>query len=150
MPILGKFGDMSQLLAEQGGVKQVDGILMDLGVSSPQLDLPHRGFSFRDECDGMILISTTLCIQLLKPREWCFNVGPLDMRMNQSEDIPTAAYIINTLLEEELARIIWLVGEPQQHNPPHTQLFVDTCYTYSTARNVSHAKLQRALCTIED
>jgi len=63
----------------------VDGILLDLGISSMQIDRPERGFSFRDE-------------------------GPLDMRFNQ-EAGSTAADLVNRLSEEELARIIWKFGE---------------------------------------
>lgn len=62
-----------------------DGILADLGVSSAQLDVPERGFSFRHE-------------------------APLDMRMNQHQDL-TAATIINHWDEVELARIIYVYGE---------------------------------------
>ncbi|MBE7382679.1 MAG: 16S rRNA (cytosine(1402)-N(4))-methyltransferase RsmH [Leptolyngbya sp. SIO1E4] len=62
-----------------------DGILADLGVSSAQLDLPERGFSFRHE-------------------------APLDMRMDQRQDL-TAAEIINHWEEAELARIFFVYGE---------------------------------------
>lgn len=62
-----------------------DGALLDLGVSSHQLDTPERGFSFLKD-------------------------GPLDMRLDQSSGRP-AAEIVNTAPEEELARIIWEWGE---------------------------------------
>lgn len=65
-------------------VTQVNGIAFDLGVSSPQLDTAERGFSFRLD-------------------------GPLDMRM--SADGPSAADLVNTLGEEELANIIYQYGE---------------------------------------
>jgi 16S rRNA (cytosine1402-N4)-methyltransferase len=75
-------------IAQQAGFAMVDGILMDMGVSSMQLDDAERGFSFR-------------------------NGGPLDMRMG-----PDAAYsaetIINTWPEQELARIIYEYGEERQ------------------------------------
>lgn len=61
-----------------------DGVLLDLGVSSPQLDLAERGFSFQQE-------------------------GPLDMRMDQRQG-PTAADLVNTAPAEELARIFWEYG----------------------------------------
>ncbi|MGY8739203.1 MAG: 16S rRNA (cytosine(1402)-N(4))-methyltransferase, partial [bacterium] len=61
-----------------------DGIVMDLGVSSPQLDDDHRGFSFRYD-------------------------GPLDMRM--ALEGPTAADFINAADEERLADIIHFLGE---------------------------------------
>ena len=80
----GSFGDVSRFLAEVK-VKQIDRVLLDLGISSFQLDNPQRGFSFQKE-------------------------GPLDMRMDQSQG-PTAADLINTLQEEELSRIIYEYGE---------------------------------------
>jgi 16S rRNA (cytosine1402-N4)-methyltransferase len=78
-----RFGDMLQSLATRG-VTQLDGVVMDLGVSSFQLDEAERGFSFRAD-------------------------GPLDMRMGR--DGPTAAELVNTLPEDELARIISEFGE---------------------------------------
>jgi 16S rRNA (cytosine1402-N4)-methyltransferase len=78
-----RFGDMLDSLAARG-VTQLDGVVMDLGVSSFQLDEAERGFSFRAE-------------------------GPLDMRMGR--DGPTAADLVNTLPVEELARIISEFGE---------------------------------------
>ena len=65
-----------------------DGVLLDLGVSSPQLDVAERGFSFMRE-------------------------GPLDMRMDQSAG-PTAADLVNTLTAEELAGIFWKFGEERR------------------------------------
>ncbi|GAB6966285.1 16S rRNA (cytosine(1402)-N(4))-methyltransferase RsmH [Komagataeibacter kakiaceti JCM 25156] len=79
----GGFGDMAALLAEDG-VTAVDGIVLDLGVSSYQIDEADRGFSFRMD-------------------------GPLDMRM--ADTGPTAADVVNTLPEEELADIIYHYGE---------------------------------------
>ncbi|MBI3452691.1 MAG: 16S rRNA (cytosine(1402)-N(4))-methyltransferase RsmH [Rhodospirillales bacterium] len=81
--IEGRFGDMDALLAARG-VARVDGVALDLGVSSPQIDEPARGFSFRAD-------------------------GPLDMRMGA--DGPTAADLVNTLDERELAEIIARYGE---------------------------------------
>lgn len=78
-----RFGDMLHSLAAHG-VAQLDGVVMDLGVSSFQLDEAARGFSFRAD-------------------------GPLDMRMGR--DGPTAADLVNTLPEDELARIISEFGE---------------------------------------
>lgn len=69
----------------QRGIQRVDGVLFDLGVSSPQLDDPSRGFSFRSE-------------------------GPLDMRMDQGSD-RTAADIVNGLDEGSLADMIYRLGE---------------------------------------
>ncbi|WP_369408183.1 16S rRNA (cytosine(1402)-N(4))-methyltransferase RsmH [Leptolyngbya ohadii] len=67
------------------GEQKFDGILADLGVSSPQFDTPDRGFSFRHE-------------------------APLDMRMDQTQT-ETAATVINTWDEAELARIFYTYGE---------------------------------------
>lgn len=79
----GRFGDMQALLADVD-VERIDGVAIDLGVSSMQLDNPERGFSFRFD-------------------------GPLDMRMEQ--DGPTAADVVNTMAERELADIIYQFGE---------------------------------------
>ena len=67
------------------GVKEINGLLADLGVSFHHFDSPERGFSFRFS-------------------------APLDMRMNQSGG-KTAADILNTYTEEELARVLYLYGE---------------------------------------
>ena len=73
----------------------LDGILLDLGVSSPQLDLPDRGFSFQSD-------------------------GPLDMRMDPSQPL-TAADLVNTLPTDELQRIFSEYGEePQARRLAHT------------------------------
>ncbi len=74
-----------QAEAHKLGWGQVDGIIMDLGVSSMQLDTPERGFSFRFE-------------------------GPLDMRFGDETSLD-AAQLINTASESELADIIWKYGE---------------------------------------
>ena len=67
------------------GVKEIDGLLADLGVSFHHFDCPERGFSFRYS-------------------------APLDMRMNQTAR-RTAADIVNSYSEEELAKLFWLYGE---------------------------------------
>lgn len=72
-------------LAEWVPPASCDGVLLDLGVSSPQLDWPERGFSFQHD-------------------------GPLDMRMDRREPV-TAADLVNGLGEAELARILWEFGE---------------------------------------
>lgn len=81
--LAGPFGDMERLLNEVG-ITELDGVVLDLGVSSPQIDTPERGFSFRFD-------------------------GPLDMRMSLSG--PSAADVVNDWPEAELARIIWEYGE---------------------------------------
>ena len=78
-----RFGDMLAALAAHG-VTRLDGVVMDLGVSSFQLDEAERGFSFRAD-------------------------GPLDMRMGREGQ--TAADLVNTLPEAELARVISEFGE---------------------------------------
>ena len=82
--IKANYGDMPQALAE-AGVRAVDGILLDLGVSSYQIDNPERGFSYLHD-------------------------APLDMRMDASEDT-TAADIVNSYSEQDLARILRDYGE---------------------------------------
>ena len=78
------FCDMDQALQELG-IDKVDGILLDLGVSSPQLDDAQRGFSYMTD-------------------------APLDMRMN-GEDVRDARQIVNTWSYEELRRILYDYGE---------------------------------------
>lgn len=67
------------------GVKEVDGVLADFGVSSHQFDVPERGFSTRFE-------------------------GVLDMRMNRDLS-QTAAHVLNTYSQEDLSRVFWEYGE---------------------------------------
>ena len=81
----GRFSQMEQA-ARQFGWDYVDGVILDIGVSSPQIDTPERGFSFRFD-------------------------APLDMRMDPSSGDPTAADILNTLGQKELADIFWKYGE---------------------------------------
>lgn len=81
--VAGCFSDMAQL-AEEGKWGGLDGILLDLGVSSHQLDAGERGFSFRFD-------------------------GPLDMRMG--EEGRTAADLVNTWAEADLRQIFWDLGE---------------------------------------
>jgi 16S rRNA (cytosine1402-N4)-methyltransferase len=78
------FMELKAILAERG-IPRVNGVLFDLGVSSPQLDDPSRGFSFRSE-------------------------GPLDMRMDRSSG-RTAADIVNESNEADLADMIYRLGE---------------------------------------
>ncbi|MCB1231726.1 MAG: 16S rRNA (cytosine(1402)-N(4))-methyltransferase RsmH [Verrucomicrobiae bacterium] len=78
------FGSIDRILSESG-VGAVDGILLDLGVSSRHLDAAERGFSFQKD-------------------------GPLDMRMNFTEG-RSAADLVNEEDEAELARIFWEFGE---------------------------------------
>lgn len=79
------FSAVLEKVTEQGWLNQVDGVLMDLGVSSPQLDEADRGFSFLRD-------------------------GPLDMRMNNSSG-QTAAEWVNTAPQEEIADVLWHYGD---------------------------------------
>ena len=82
--IHGNFADMKELCG-QIGVTEVDGVLLDLGVSSPQFDVAERGFSFAKD-------------------------GPLDMRMDRTKG-RTAADLVNEDDEETLADLIYRLGE---------------------------------------
>jgi 16S rRNA (cytosine1402-N4)-methyltransferase len=84
--IEGRFGDMVELLSAEG-VDEVDGVALDLGVSSMQFDQAERGFSFRAS-------------------------GPLDMRMERRG--PSAADLVNETDEAELADILWRYGEERK------------------------------------
>ncbi len=84
--IEGRFGDMTDLLSAEG-VEDVDGVALDLGVSSMQFDQAERGFSFRAS-------------------------GPLDMRMEKSG--ASACDLVNEGEEAELADIIWRYGEERR------------------------------------
>ncbi|HWL79934.1 MAG TPA: 16S rRNA (cytosine(1402)-N(4))-methyltransferase RsmH [Roseomonas sp.] len=79
----GRFGEMLELLASHD-VARLDGVVLDLGVSSFQIDQAERGFSFRAD-------------------------GPLDMRMEKQGR--SAAELVNRLPEAELATILWELGE---------------------------------------
>lgn len=80
----GRFGDLASL-AQASGFAQVDGILLDLGVSSHQLDTPERGFAFSAQ-------------------------GPLDMRLDPTQG-PTAADLLADLDEKALADVLYQYGE---------------------------------------
>jgi 16S rRNA (cytosine1402-N4)-methyltransferase len=82
--VKGNHGDIAEIIREEG-LEGVDGILLDLGVSSPQLDEGERGFSFRSD-------------------------GPLDMRMDRSGGL-TAADVVRDAGEEELVWMFRTYGE---------------------------------------
>jgi 16S rRNA (cytosine1402-N4)-methyltransferase len=84
-PVRGEFGDVTSLIREQ-----VDGLILDLGVSSPQLDVGERGFSFTKD-------------------------GPLDMRMSDTGE--TAAELIERLDAGVLADTIYMYGEERLSRP---------------------------------
>jgi 16S rRNA (cytosine1402-N4)-methyltransferase len=98
------------------GWNGVDAILLDLGVSSMQLDMPERGFAFRHE-------------------------GPLDMRFDPRSDQPTAADLVNTLDEDELADIFYHYGE--EHESRRLARAVVRERPYRTTRELSEA-IERA------
>lgn len=79
------FKEMEAVISAKGLMGKVNGVLFDLGVSSPQIDAPTRGFSFAKD-------------------------GPLDMRMDQTKGM-TAAEWLQTVSEEKLADILWSLGE---------------------------------------
>ncbi len=82
-----RFGELGRVLeeVEQGAVQVADGVLVDLGVSSPQIDEPERGFSFRAD-------------------------GPLDMRMDQTRGMTAAAWLA-VAEEEEIREVVERYGE---------------------------------------
>lgn len=84
--IEGRFSEMEQLLASFG-IEAVDGVALDIGLSSMQLDAPERGFSFLKE-------------------------GPLDMRMSRSGR--SAAEVVNSAPPEQLSRIFGVLGEERR------------------------------------
>ncbi len=81
--IEGRFGALDRLVPEPA----VDGVTLDLGLSSPQIETAERGFSFRAE-------------------------GPLDMRMERQG--PSAAEVVNGLSEQDLADLLWRYGEERR------------------------------------
>jgi 16S rRNA (cytosine1402-N4)-methyltransferase len=100
-----RFSNLVEICAAQG-VREIDGVVMDVGVSSMQLDEALRGFSFRLG-------------------------GPLDMRMGH--DGPTAADVIATASEADLANIIYIFGEER--------------YSRSLARAIVAARKQAPVVT---
>ena len=83
--MFGNFYILNFYILEKLDISAVDGILLDLGVSSYQLDERNRGFSYMQESE-------------------------LDMRMDKTASL-TAKYVVNNYLEEELANIIYEYGE---------------------------------------
>jgi len=79
------FANLAEVVAEQGMTGQVCGVLLDLGVSSPQLDDARRGFSFQND-------------------------GPLDMRMNPDEGL-SAAQWLSVVKEVDLANVLFQYGD---------------------------------------
>jgi 16S rRNA (cytosine1402-N4)-methyltransferase len=84
VPVHANFSELAEIARERN-IEQVDGVLLDLGLSSFQLDQPERGFAFRFE-------------------------GPLDMRFDPSRG-PSAAELVNSLDATGLADLLWRYGE---------------------------------------
>ena len=84
IPVKNNFSNIDEILDNQN-IEKIDGIIFDLGVSSFQLDIPERGFSYNNDM-------------------------PLDMRMDKSQTT-TARHIVNGYEENELSRILWDYGE---------------------------------------
>ena len=84
IPIRTNFSNLAEVV-RQRDLAPVDGVLLDLGLSSFQLDSPERGFAFRFE-------------------------GPLDMRFDPDRGAP-ASELVNSLAEDKLADLIWRFGE---------------------------------------
>jgi 16S rRNA (cytosine1402-N4)-methyltransferase len=85
----GNFSDIDNILKNLN-IKKIDGILFDLGISSFQLEDPHRGFSFQ-------------------------NNGPLDMRLDRNSYI-SAYDLVNNLNEDEISTLLWNFGQERWHN----------------------------------
>lgn len=83
------FRNIDKVLGEHG-IKKIDGILFDLGISSYQLDSQERGFSFRYD-------------------------APLDMRMDRTSHI-LAYDLVNNLTEKEISGVLWAFGQERWHN----------------------------------
>ena len=84
IPVRNNFGKIDEIL-DNLNIEKIDGIIFDLGVSSFQLDIPERGFSYNHDM-------------------------PLDMRMDKNQTT-TARHIVNGYEENELSRILWDYGE---------------------------------------
>lgn len=118
----GEYGDLARILAAEGAL-HVDGILLDLGVSSPQLDVAERGFSFT------------------RP-------GPLDMRMDPTSG-PTALDVLRETFVDDLADLLFTFGE-ERHARKIARLIkealaADRLHTTTDLANL----VARAIPTIE-
>lgn len=114
------FADLKDALAEVG-IEQVDGVMADLGVSSPQVDQAERGFSFMKD-------------------------GPLDMRMDNSQG-PTAAEWLTQIEEEALANIIFKYGEERYSRRIAKAIkaagYIDTTAKLAEIVKVAHPKWEK-------
>lgn len=114
------FADLKQELEERN-IGQVDGVMADLGVSSPQLDQAERGFSFMKD-------------------------GPLDMRMDNSQG-PTAAQWLVDIEEEALANVIYQYGEERYSRRIAKAIknagYIDTTAKLAEIVKVAHPKWEK-------
>ncbi|UVA99668.1 16S rRNA (cytosine(1402)-N(4))-methyltransferase RsmH [Acinetobacter lwoffii] len=114
------FADLKEALVELG-IEHVDGVMADLGVSSPQLDQAERGFSFMKD-------------------------GPLDMRMDNSQG-PTAAEWLTQIEEEALANIIFKYGEERYSRRIAKAIkaagYIDTTAKLAEIVKVAHPKWEK-------
>ena len=114
------FADMQQELQARG-IEVVDGVMADLGVSSPQLDQAERGFSFMKD-------------------------GPLDMRMDNSQG-PTAAEWLVNIKEEDLANVIFKYGEERYSRRIAKAIknagYIDTTAQLAEIVKVAHPKWEK-------
>lgn len=83
-----RFSEAPAILRGRGFAGAIDGVLLDLGISSPQIDTPTRGFSFRQD-------------------------GPLDMRMDPTRGVP-ASHWINSATETAIRECLWAYGEERR------------------------------------
>ena len=114
------FADLQETLEERG-IGKVDGVMADLGVSSPQLDQAERGFSFMKD-------------------------GPLDMRMDNSQG-PTAAQWLVDIEEEALANVIFQYGEERYSRRIAKAIknagYIDTTAQLAEIVKVAHPKWEK-------
>lgn len=117
--VVGKtqFGKMENVIAAQRIQGKVNGVLFDLGVSSPQLDDPDRGFSFMRD-------------------------GPLDMRMD-SDDGQSAAEWVNTAAQEEIADVLYQFGE-ERHSRRIARAIVNARKAQKINRTLQLAEIVKA------
>jgi len=114
--IEGRFGNMDRLVRAVSDAP-VDGVALDIGVSSAQIDTPGRGFSFRHD-------------------------GPLDMRMSKSG--PTAADVVNRAAEADLSKIVYTLGEERAARRI-ARAIVDARRSAAIERTLQLAEIVRAV-----
>jgi len=119
----GCYGDMVRLLGEVG-IDRVDGVALDIGVSSMQIDDPERGFSFKND-------------------------GPLDMRMGMGAGM-SAADVVNTLSADDLADILFNFGEERASRRIAAAIVLDRAETPFTTTDQLAGLLRRIVKKSKD